>query len=106
FHILGPTTGRAGGTDGIELRHATPGAGLSVVWGTTLGPGPPAGGCGGLHWDVADPHPLATVTADATGSASLTLAVPASFAGRYLVLQALDTAACELSTRLAFRYRP
>ncbi len=106
FLLLGPERGVAGATDSIEVRNATPGATLTVVVGSRLGAGPPIPGCPGLRWGVADPRPLATVTADAAGNARISLPVPGKAAGHYLVVQAADPLACTASTRLAFRYRP
>lgn len=85
LHVSDPLV--EAGTGTIAVTGADPGADVRVLWGTTPGPGPCAGP---LCADIADPALLYAWTADASGFASATTALPASVrASDPLVFQAV-----------------
>ena len=91
-------TGLVGGqTATAEVTHATPG-GL-VYYSSSFGGGGPttrsAGSCGSVIVGLSPPiRRFGPVSADASGVAVMTLAVPAGASGRAVWIQAFDLASC------------
>jgi hypothetical protein len=94
-----PVPGIAGQENSITASGATAHGNVLFIFSLTPGEAPVTG-CPGLTWDVATARPLGAVRADATGTATLTRRLPAGFAGRTVLFQALDRATCQLSNRV------
>lgn len=86
----------AGGSTTWTVADAAPFATLRFVGGVPGG-STPVPGCPALTANLSAPQLLATVTADATGSATITGPVPPAAAGLSLGFYAVDLAGCVLS---------
>jgi hypothetical protein len=97
--LAGPVPGIAGQPNRFDVTGATPLG--DVVFLYALAPGEtPVPGCPGTSFTLANPRTLGTRSADAGGAATLTRPIPAGFAGRAVLFQALDRAGCRVSNRV------
>ncbi|TAH39483.1 MAG: hypothetical protein EYC70_01480 [Planctomycetota bacterium] len=95
--LLAPAwPGSGGSSSRIDAGAATPGA--RVVFAVGSAPGvTPVPGCPGLVLDIAAARALGAASADATGNAGISVAVPAAASGRRVLLQAVEPATCRSS---------
>ncbi len=98
-----PAPGLAGRDNLLVARAATGGATVHFLWSLQLG-STRLPGCR-VVLDLAAPQVAGLASAGADGIARLTVPVPASAAGRLLVLQAAETASCRVSLPVLHRFR-
>lgn len=94
--VIGPTPGRAGGVSTVHVVGATPGAKLALNVGMEQGR-TPIRACPETVIDIEDPRVLVAV-ADASGTASIDVPIPAAALGRFLLLQAVEVGTCRRSS--------
>jgi hypothetical protein len=97
-----PVPGLAGATSTLLVQGATPRQRIVFVVGTAPGATPAA--CAGLFLDLAQPQWIGAAAAAADGTAAVTAAVPPSFAGTTVLLQAVDAAGCAVSNSLTHAF--
>ena len=103
FVLGAPVPGMAGQSNTVTLNGATPNADVTLYYGFTSGVAAVAG-CPGLTLDMADPTAAAVARADAAGTAAWSARVPSSFAGRRILLQAVEAGRCLASNRVAYPF--
>jgi len=98
FHVRleAPAPGVAGETNEIVVTGAKPGK-LVIFGAGTVAGATPLPGCPGVDLGVTDLKKAGRAVADASGVARLTRPVPARFAGRTVLLQAVDANTCRTS---------
>ena len=87
-----PTNPVAGQNTDISVSGATPGGNVSLAGAVQFGSA--ANPACGAPWGLANPRVVASAAADANGDVTWTLAIPASFSGRTVLLQAVDETTC------------
>ncbi len=93
--VIGPTPGRAGALNEIEVIECSPGAEVRVLYGTGSGRSS-IDGCTGAAVDIAEPREV-VVYADGAGRATAHLYVPESHSGQRLFFQAVDLSTCDVT---------
>lgn len=98
FHVRleAPSPGVAGEVNEIVVRGAKPGKLVIFGAGATAG-ALPLPGCPGVGLGVVDLKRAGRAVADASGVARFSRRVPARFAGRTVLLQAVDASTCRTS---------
>jgi len=98
--LLPPTPGTAGMANQFRAVNAAPGG--SVVFAAARSTGSTAARCNGrpLTLGLASARPLGSATADASGTAAISVLVPPGLAGASVQLQAVDRGRCERSSVL------
>ena len=91
-----PVPGVAGQANLFVVTGATPDANVNFLFG--FAPGTSAvPGCPGTTVAIQSPRALGTQAADAAGTARLTRGIPAGFAGRTVLFQAVERSSCRVS---------
>jgi len=88
--------GISGGTSTVLVSGATPGATVWMVWGLGAG-NVTIPGCGPVTVGIAAPQVYAALVADATGSGSFSVPVPAGLAGLGIYMQLAELSSCRAS---------
>lgn len=98
---LSLTPGTAGVANTLTMENASDGG--AVRFAGSLNPGFTGFNCQGfsLGLDMASPRDFGTVIADASGTASTTLNIPAGLSGATVLLQAIDVTDCRLTAPLS-----
>ena len=91
--------GAAGGPNGLFARWGNPGATVHFLASTQVG-GVAVPGCGGLVVNLFRPAVIGTAVASGNGTASKTILIPGSLAGRGVYFQAVDKSACRVTNLL------
>jgi probable HAF family extracellular repeat protein len=99
--IIGPTPGRAGEINTIEIVEATPNAEVRVFYGAAQG-SHPVGGCSTAVVDIAAPSSVAVRT-DGDGRAIARFDIPASASGKRRFFQAVDVSTCDTTNLIVRR---
>lgn len=97
------TPGIAGQNNSITCTGAAPNQVVSFYYGIGTGSSP-VPGCPGLFFDLAVPKFAGNVTADGSGSATLTGFVPGSLRGRSLLMQAYESFTCRITNMVVQRF--
>jgi hypothetical protein len=94
-----PVPGIAGQPNAFVVTAATPLANVNYFFAFAPGTTPVAG-CPGLTVALQSPRPLGAQSADGDGTARLVRPVPAGFAGRTVLFQAVERSTCRVSNRV------
>jgi len=93
--VIGPTPGRAGELNTIEVVEGTPGAEIRVFHGTASGKSA-IDGCPDGVVDIADPRSVLLI-ADEAGRATMHLYIDEAARGKRLFFQAVDLSNCDVT---------
>jgi hypothetical protein len=96
--VTAAAPGLAGQVNTWDLENGPPSAKVAFLWGTAAGLAPlPGGACPGVDAGILSPRKLGSAVADPSGYAQLAASIPVNAAGKTMLVQALDVAACRVS---------
>ncbi|MAE71249.1 MAG: hypothetical protein CME06_12380 [Gemmatimonadetes bacterium] len=87
----------------VTVAGAASGAPVGFAWGVVDGTTPIAP-CPGESADMADPHVIGVVTANAMGEATVSSFVPSSASGLRVFVQAVDLSSCLVTNRVRYDF--
>lgn len=102
FSLSSPSPGIAGRPNTLNVNGAVPDKNVFFLAGNDGSTSVP--GCPGVAVELGNPTLLGSDRADAQGRASFSSFVPASYAGRRVLLQAIQPSECTVSLRVDFRF--
>lgn len=103
LELVPPVPGNGGRDNTMGVNGATPGATVSFFYGTQPGKRN-IPGCPPLGIDMRNPTLIGRSTANAQGTALLTVFIPGAASGRSIALQAVDDTGCLVSDLLLFQF--